>query len=131
MIYFVRGKKTKNIKIGFTSLSVRARISSLQTGSPDILIFLGACPGDRVYETQLHKLYQDDRLFGEWFKSSEKLLHFICQNCIQDIDNMEWVMSMTSNKILSFKEAVKLDSNELNNLIRKYSWLLASRTKFR
>ena len=57
MIYFLQGERTQLVKIGYTTRPIAERLTRHQGSSPDTLHFLGACPGDRVLETELHHRY--------------------------------------------------------------------------
>lgn len=131
MIYFVQGKKTKKIKIGFTRICVSERISKLQTGSADILIFLGACPGDKKYEKDLHRKFSNQRQFGEWFNNSDDILFFIKEKCVKNESDIPWVASMISSGFLTLERAKKMKPEDLSSLSKRYHSLLASRTKFK
>lgn len=72
-VYFVQGKKTRLVKIGFSTNADR-RLDDLQSGSPDTLRMLGMAPGSRLAERRLHEVFQDHRVHGEWFKPSSELL---------------------------------------------------------
>ena len=75
-IYFIQGESGGPIKIGYTQ-DLRARLNSLQTGHPDVLILLGAFPGNTGDERNLHEEYSDYRIRGEWFRPTEKILEKI------------------------------------------------------
>jgi hypothetical protein len=76
-IYFLRGEITELIKIGYTSQPINHRISCLQSGSPDILHFLGAFPGTRTTENSLHRRWSHLRQHGEWFAACEDMRRYI------------------------------------------------------
>jgi hypothetical protein len=65
------------IKIGFTEGSIAARLQGLQTGAPYELRLLFAVPGNYAEEGAIHKAFAADRLKGEWFKRSRRLMHFL------------------------------------------------------
>ena len=50
MIYFVLGRVTNKIKIGYTGSFLRKRFYALKLSSPDEFIFLGALSGGRDKE---------------------------------------------------------------------------------
>ncbi|WP_087866098.1 GIY-YIG nuclease family protein [Comamonas thiooxydans] len=68
-VYFIRHGNTGPIKIGRAS-EVKRRIGQLQTGNPTTLQLLGwlvpSC--DDAMERQLHLLYAEYRVRGEWFE---------------------------------------------------------------
>jgi hypothetical protein len=67
-VYFVRA--AQGIKIGYTAnLKERHRMLGGE--------LLGSVPGDRDRERELHLLFADDKIHGEWFKESPSLQEFI------------------------------------------------------
>jgi hypothetical protein len=70
-IYFLRCRRA--IKIGYAR-DVEARVKSLQSGNPDPMILIGTVLAPAYFERMLHAEFGRDRLNGEWFKSSRKLL---------------------------------------------------------
>ena len=77
MIYFIQQGTDGPIKIGYTSGSVERRISTLQTASPEKLHLIAKGNGTKVNESMLHQMFSDERLNGEWFKPSERLIEYI------------------------------------------------------
>jgi len=75
-VYFVQAESLGRIKIG-TSSNVAVRFGTLRTSSPDKLNLLGVIPGDCTVERALHKRFADERLHGEWFTPSERLVSYI------------------------------------------------------
>jgi hypothetical protein len=69
-VYFIR--QQDKIKIGY-SKNVDARLRQLQTSSPVKLELVGYIEGDQETEKQLHELFDDYRLSGEWFSYSEEI----------------------------------------------------------
>lgn len=76
MIYFIQSEVGGPIKIGCTQNPIY-RLSQLQTGSPVKLVILGSMNGDEAKEKEIHKMFLDDLLYGEWFAASDKLVSFI------------------------------------------------------
>lgn len=72
-VYFVQGLCGGAIKIGYSHDPVK-RIKELQTGYPDTLTILLMIPGDLQLESQLHTLFADFRLKGEWFRPEPLLI---------------------------------------------------------
>ena len=66
-IYFIldREHKIPALKIGSTSKSVDARVSSLQTGNPSPLKLLGYVFG---FESYYHEKFKKHLIRGEWFE---------------------------------------------------------------
>ncbi len=79
-IYFLRAGEQGNIKIGKT-YDLKARLASLQTGSPEplhLLAFVNCLEVDPTEaEAMLHKKFQHHRLQGEWFMPADELLEFV------------------------------------------------------
>lgn len=73
-VYFIQARTLGLIKIGHTTGSVAARLGTLQTGSPDELILLGAMPGTCDDEAALHEQFKSCRLHGEWFRPTPEIL---------------------------------------------------------
>lgn len=75
-IYFIQGESGGPIKIGYTR-DLKGRLNSLQTGYPDVLILLGAFPGNQDDEQRLHEEFSGCRIRGEWFRPVEQILEKI------------------------------------------------------
>ncbi len=73
-IYFVEAIGL--IKIGITG-DVDNRLSELQVGSPAPLRLLFSTRGTTRQEHALHCYFTEERVRGEWFKASKRLLAFI------------------------------------------------------
>ena len=78
MIYFIRGKLTKKIKIG-VSESAEKRLKDLQAASPDKLIPLGYAVGNSKEERILHQRFAEYNSHGEWFDECKEIHDFISQ----------------------------------------------------
>lgn len=77
-VYIVEAVGTGLYKIGYTAVSIDSRLSGLQTGSPiplRVACFIRG--GDRDTEALLHGRFASDRVHGEWFKGSARLLEYI------------------------------------------------------
>lgn len=72
-VYFVQEPLSGAIKIGIAR-DMAQRMITLQTSHPHRLKLLGHCPGGVKLEKQLHAEFDADRLEGEWFKVSDRLL---------------------------------------------------------
>ena len=73
-VYFIRDEGGP-IKIGKTRGPVESRLASLQTGNPRRLTLLATT---RAYsERELHSRFWEERIAGEWFKPSRRLLAFV------------------------------------------------------
>ena len=77
LVYFIRAGNSLNIKIGYTTVGLKKRLKSLQTGNAKKLHMVCSLKGGHRLEKQLHKKFKEDRLCGEWFNLSPKLQTFI------------------------------------------------------
>ena len=76
-VYFVQGITTGHIKIG-TSYNVVSRLANMQTNSSEELNLLGIIKkGGGSLEKELHQTFGDNRIHGEWFSPSPRLLSYI------------------------------------------------------
>ena len=95
MIYFIQGRRTKLIKIGFAQ-NAKERLSRLQTGSPDILELIAVRVGDKYEENELHYMFKAHKSHGEWFKPCEEIFTYINEHCTanySDIFMAEWAIN--------------------------------------
>lgn len=84
-VYFVQeNRKNGLIKIGHSS-NVGKRMSQLKNGRTTGLTLLGTFDGGAIEEAKIHDLFDSDRVAGEWFKPSNKLLAFIALDSIEDV----------------------------------------------
>jgi hypothetical protein len=74
-VYFIGGDDGP-IKIG-RSENPLSRLRTLQCASPVKLRILAECPHDAIPETMWHGWFAEDRLIGEWFKRSDRLMGII------------------------------------------------------
>lgn len=65
-VYFITNEEFSRVKIG-TSVHPNKRLRQVQTGNPERLSLYGTVIGDRVFEKEIHKELQSNRLNGEWF----------------------------------------------------------------
>lgn len=111
--YFIQGEITQRIKIGKTSTAVRERIRLLQTGSPDILKFLGVCIGIKRSESVLHREFSQYRLHGEWFSPEPEIFEYIKGNCITDERAFFHAYQKIENGDITFEDALSIGTDEL------------------
>lgn len=78
VVYFIEGEGTGLVKIGFAE-SVSSRISQMRTGSPVRLILLCTITGGKDVEREMHRRFSADRSHGEWFRLSDAIKAFICE----------------------------------------------------
>lgn len=74
-VYFI-ACESGHIKIGL-AFKPALRLRDLQQGCPLKLTLLTHRPGSRAVEMYLHKFYAEERVRGEWFHNSERLLAYI------------------------------------------------------
>ncbi len=77
MIYFIQCESTHNIKIGYVKQFAEVRRDTLQTGNSGRLHLLATMAGGRGKEAQLHSLFAEHRISGEWFKPHPDLLRLV------------------------------------------------------
>jgi hypothetical protein len=82
-VYFIRGKSTRRIKVGYTSQNPYSRMRDHQIGSPDHLELLGVINAPPWFEHEMHSVLKPYHSHGEWFDSSSHLLKFIKQYAYQ------------------------------------------------
>lgn len=73
IVYIVKAEDSGRIKIGITSNPVR-RLALMQVGSPERLHLVGTAPGGRSVESRLHADLEGDRLHGEWFEATDRVI---------------------------------------------------------
>lgn len=76
LVYFIGQSGGGAIKIG-RSKSPGRRLADLSVASPVALELLATTPGGQEVERELHKLFRDHHLRGEWFAPHSALLAFI------------------------------------------------------
>lgn len=86
VVYFVQ--VGERIKIG-TTTGLRGRLESFRTMAGDEPKVLLVVPGSYTEERQAHALFADERIRGEWFRPSERLLQFIAERRDQDVRHIE------------------------------------------
>jgi hypothetical protein len=80
-VYFIQAGEGGPIKIGFTALNPRQRLSTLQIGNAESLNLLGAAAGTYQDEQQIHEQFAAARIRGEWFAPTDALRGFIMGLC--------------------------------------------------
>lgn len=73
-VYFIRSGNY--IKIGYAE-QPRRRLKELQTGNPEKLQLLGTVPGGPDREREIHHLFNDFRVKGEWFELVTDILAYL------------------------------------------------------
>lgn len=75
--YFIQQGDSGPIKIGI-AVDIQHRLAGLQTASPYPLRVLGVIR--RNCERELHLMFRELRLSGEWFRNDKRLVDFILTN---------------------------------------------------
>lgn len=65
-VYLVRAGCAGPVKIGW-AFDIEARVKTLQTGNREPLNLVAFIAGSRVLEIEMHRLFADRALRGEWF----------------------------------------------------------------
>lgn len=118
MVYFIQGEQTKRIKIGKTSTTVQQRLADLQVGSAEKLTCLAVIE-DAEDDVPYHARFQVERVRGEWFQPSERLMAFI-----NSLPNSFRVSQLESETYRDVRDArvpirrVEAKRKELKDLIR-------------
>ncbi len=76
MIYFLQGKDTRRIKIGYTDKPITKRWDQLDVSSEELELLL-LIKGTQKEENKIHRRFKHLRHKGEWFDESKELLDFI------------------------------------------------------
>ncbi|RMD65790.1 hypothetical protein D6817_05415 [Candidatus Pacearchaeota archaeon] len=79
MIYFIRGKESGNIKIGYSTTPEKRR-SNLQTAHYEELELIGLMRGTREDEARIQQMFSQFNIRGEWYRPVEEILDFIVKN---------------------------------------------------
>jgi hypothetical protein len=95
MLYFIRGKESGNIKIGF-STNPDKRKSNLQTAHYEELEFIGIMSGTLEDEARIHEMFAEFNIRGEWFKATPKILEYVEKNANKPEKNI--VTSLGDNE---------------------------------
>jgi hypothetical protein len=76
-VYFVQGKTTGLVKVGYAKGDPQIRVDSFRVGCPEELEFLGSVHGGRDVEAAFHKVFAMWRVRGEWFWPHPSLMEQI------------------------------------------------------
>ncbi|MCK1543460.1 GIY-YIG nuclease family protein [Bradyrhizobium sp. 179] len=77
-VYFLYA--CNRIKIGWSRNHIQRALNEISPYCPAPLFFIGATPGDRALEAQLHARFAADRAHGEWFDLGPHLREFLCED---------------------------------------------------
>lgn len=76
IIYFLKERDTPYVKIGFTT-NLDKRWKDLEASNPRTLDLIHQIDGDVSNEHELHAVFKDYRVKGEWFVIGDELDTFI------------------------------------------------------
>jgi hypothetical protein len=75
-VYFIQAGSDGPIKIGWASV-VGKRLTALQTSHWEELTLLATIPcSDKSEEGRIHSMFAQERMRGEWFRASERLVAY-------------------------------------------------------
>jgi hypothetical protein len=78
-VYFITAREVGRVKIGCAYDPFR-RNADLQAGSPCNLTLEAVLKGGHAEERQLHRLFDEERVRGEWFVITEEIERAIAAN---------------------------------------------------
>lgn len=84
LIYFIEITEivSSPIKIGRTAQNrLQHRLAAMQIGCPFLIQSLGCFEGEADDEWYLHREFETDRIRGEWFRRTDRLLERIVSLC--------------------------------------------------
>ena len=76
-VYFIEREPGDFVKIGWAKHGPLTRMSTLQTGCPDLLYVRSYFHGTMQDERRMHETFADWRVRGEWFANVLKLSDFL------------------------------------------------------
>jgi hypothetical protein len=100
--YFIQEGIDGNIKIGVTK-SIKSRLRTLQTANSEKLRLLGYVFGNKEKESELHRLFIEYRIQGEFFTVNQKLIDYINNNNLL----YENYLEIQENKLMIYKRMKK------------------------
>lgn len=78
-VYFITAREVGRVKIG-CAYDPEQRLAKLQTMSPCDLALEAVLHGTYAEEGQIHKLFEEERVRGEWFTITEEIEAVIAAN---------------------------------------------------
>lgn len=92
-IYFIRDGD--NVKIGYTSRKPQERLKQLQTGNPTKLKLIGSMRGTQKKEAELHRMFKNYHVRGEWFVLSSEIERYIVTQQVVEKSRLAWSLAET------------------------------------
>lgn len=135
-VYFAQdGDRTK---IGWTTGPIEKRMRELRTGAPLIEVVHVISTDDRSLERDLHKLFKDYRIAGEWFALPDDWRQLLPEPYQEKCSRVElangglwnsssllgsWFLSFTDEGYTEWQGCVVADLGDGLHLVETYSWL--------
>lgn len=121
MIYFILNVSNNTVKIG-TTTQLANRLSTLQTATSEKLVLLHTT--SKYSEKDLHKLFANQKVSGEWFTFDLELRQWLNTEKIIELDEEV----VTNNNVKNKKEPIVIDNSIIltqfllknSNLYNKY-----------
>lgn len=116
-VYFVESSKDKFIKIGYTR-QIHDRLKSLEKEYGELNL-IGLMHGDKKKESEVHSLFANQRMYGEWFTYSDELLEYIREFATINIDSVEKPQNYLPQRslLIHFSELLETKMNQENRFI--------------
>lgn len=111
MIYFALAVGSRTVKIGHTTGRPESRLSALATGCPHDLVLLHTEEGDTQRESQLHSMYAEWRVRGEWFRLEGDLVWHLATKLIETL--RPWDFAPHQRQDPACVESLKLVAEEI------------------
>lgn len=89
-VYLAKCNHTKYYKIGFTSREVGIRIKELETTNPTLELYKFFPVKNKKEEVNLHEIFKDKEMRGEWFKLTPIDLRYI-ESYFSDSNNLNLI----------------------------------------
>ena len=78
-VYLITAREVGRVKIG-CAYDPADRLRKMKVGSPCELVLEAMLPGSHKEERQIHGLFSDERVRGEWFTITEEIEKVIAAN---------------------------------------------------
>jgi len=98
-VYFIQANESGRIKIGYSNKPQR-RLKRLQTGCPEKLDLILCVEGIRQDESNLHLLFTNDKIQGEWF-APQNILEWLADD---KHEIRKKIYELRQNDLFSIKE---------------------------
>ena len=99
MIYIINKAGTDHYKIGFTDGNVEKRLKNLQTGNDHKLTITATLDGDETREAELHRLFWQHHIQGEWFELDTDTLERILNNGERYLSHQSSIVRITPHDV--------------------------------